>query len=100
MPILDRCENWFVGRVLDRFDAGDHDAFLLEPVAGESGDQDEFTLPPREADRPRPRGLMLTVGRLTAFTWSSNREGVAFRGAMQASCGYERGPGTVPRASA
>jgi flavin reductase (DIM6/NTAB) family NADH-FMN oxidoreductase RutF len=43
VPILDRCENWFVGRVLDRLDAGDHDAFLLEPVAAESGAQDEFT---------------------------------------------------------
>jgi flavin reductase (DIM6/NTAB) family NADH-FMN oxidoreductase RutF len=43
VPILDRCENWFAGRVLGRFDAGDHDAFLLEPLAGASGDQDEFT---------------------------------------------------------
>ena len=36
VPILDRCENWFVGRVLARWDAGDHDAFLLEPVTGAS----------------------------------------------------------------
>ena len=43
VPILERCENWFVGRVLERLDAGDHDAFLLEPIAGESGDQAEFT---------------------------------------------------------
>jgi len=43
VPILARCENWFVGRVLERLDAGDHDAFLLEPIAGESGDQAEFT---------------------------------------------------------
>ena len=43
MPILDRCENWFVGRVLARLDAGDHDAFLLEPIAGSSGEEDEFT---------------------------------------------------------
>ena len=43
VPILDRCENWFVGRVLERSDAGDHDAFLLEPVAAESGDAGEFT---------------------------------------------------------
>jgi flavin reductase (DIM6/NTAB) family NADH-FMN oxidoreductase RutF len=43
VPILDRCENWFVGRVLQRVDAGDHDAFLLEPVAGEAGEQAEFT---------------------------------------------------------
>jgi flavin reductase (DIM6/NTAB) family NADH-FMN oxidoreductase RutF len=44
VPILDDCRNWFVGRVLWRHDAGDHDAFLLEPVAGESArGEDEFT---------------------------------------------------------
>jgi len=43
VPILARCQNWFVGRVLERLDAGDHDAFLLEPIAGESGEQAEFT---------------------------------------------------------
>lgn len=32
VPILDDCPNWFVGRVLWRADAGDHDAFLLEPT--------------------------------------------------------------------
>jgi flavin reductase (DIM6/NTAB) family NADH-FMN oxidoreductase RutF len=37
VPILDRCRNWFVGRVLTRIPAGDHDAFVLEPVAGEAG---------------------------------------------------------------
>ena len=42
-PLLDRCENWFAGRVVERFDAGDHDGFLLEPIAGESGDEEEFT---------------------------------------------------------
>jgi flavin reductase (DIM6/NTAB) family NADH-FMN oxidoreductase RutF len=43
VPVLDRCENWFAGRVHARFDAGDHDAFLLEPVAGEAGDEAGFT---------------------------------------------------------
>jgi flavin reductase (DIM6/NTAB) family NADH-FMN oxidoreductase RutF len=43
VPILDRCENWFVGRVLARWDAGDHDAFLLEPVTGGAGGETEFT---------------------------------------------------------
>jgi flavin reductase (DIM6/NTAB) family NADH-FMN oxidoreductase RutF len=33
VPILDACENWFAGRVVWRADAGDHDLFLLEPVA-------------------------------------------------------------------
>jgi flavin reductase (DIM6/NTAB) family NADH-FMN oxidoreductase RutF len=43
VPILDRCQNWFVGRVLERLDAGDHDAYLLGPLAAGSGSQDEFT---------------------------------------------------------
>lgn len=43
-PLLDDCPNRFVGRVLDRMDAGDHDAFLLEPVLAERGtDSHEFT---------------------------------------------------------
>jgi flavin reductase (DIM6/NTAB) family NADH-FMN oxidoreductase RutF len=42
-PLLDGCPNRFVGRVLERVDAGDHDAFLLEPVLAERGtDADEF----------------------------------------------------------
>jgi flavin reductase (DIM6/NTAB) family NADH-FMN oxidoreductase RutF len=44
VPILDECPNWFVGRVIWRCDAGDHEAFLLEPVAAERGSgEDEFT---------------------------------------------------------
>ena len=43
VPILERCENWFVGRVLSRIDAGDHDAFLLAPIAAHGGDEEEFT---------------------------------------------------------
>ena len=43
VPILDACANWFVGRVLHRIAAGDHDLFLLEPVAAGAGDQDEFS---------------------------------------------------------
>jgi flavin reductase (DIM6/NTAB) family NADH-FMN oxidoreductase RutF len=35
--ILDRCENWFVGCVVERLRAGDHDAFLLEPIAAAAG---------------------------------------------------------------
>ena len=37
VPILVRCENWLAGRVLERVDAGDHDAFLLEPIAAATG---------------------------------------------------------------
>jgi flavin reductase (DIM6/NTAB) family NADH-FMN oxidoreductase RutF len=43
VPVLDRCTNWFAGRVLARLDAGDHDLFLLEPVAGAAGEGEEFT---------------------------------------------------------
>ena len=43
-PLLDACPNRFVGRVLERLDAGDHDALLLEPVAAKRGTAaDEFT---------------------------------------------------------
>jgi flavin reductase (DIM6/NTAB) family NADH-FMN oxidoreductase RutF len=44
VPLLDECPNRFVGRVRWRADAGDHDVFLLEPVAAESAPgEDEFT---------------------------------------------------------
>jgi flavin reductase (DIM6/NTAB) family NADH-FMN oxidoreductase RutF len=44
VPVLDRCENWFAGRVLDRFDVGDHRAHLLEPIeAGTDGGERGFT---------------------------------------------------------
>jgi riboflavin-specific deaminase-like protein len=36
-PVLDGISRWFVGRVLDRVDTGDHVAFVLAPVAGEAG---------------------------------------------------------------
>lgn len=31
-PVLEACENWFAGRVLERIPAGDHCAYLLEPT--------------------------------------------------------------------
>ena len=43
-PLLDACPNRFVGRVLERTDGGDHDAFLLEPELAERGtDAEEFS---------------------------------------------------------
>jgi flavin reductase (DIM6/NTAB) family NADH-FMN oxidoreductase RutF len=33
LPILQECRNWFVGRVLQRLDLGDHVGFLLDPIA-------------------------------------------------------------------
>jgi flavin reductase (DIM6/NTAB) family NADH-FMN oxidoreductase RutF len=38
VPVLDRSERWFAGRVLDRLDLGDHCGFLLEPIEAEKGD--------------------------------------------------------------
>jgi flavin reductase (DIM6/NTAB) family NADH-FMN oxidoreductase RutF len=32
-PILEDCPSWFAGRILERLAAGDHVAFLVEPVA-------------------------------------------------------------------
>ena len=34
VPVLTGTRAWFVGRVLDRLPLGDHDGYLLEPVAG------------------------------------------------------------------
>ncbi len=31
-PILDGCRGWFIGRVVDHLDGGDHEGFVLEPV--------------------------------------------------------------------
>lgn len=33
VPILDDCNRWLVGRILDRWTLGDHVGFLLEPIA-------------------------------------------------------------------
>ena len=44
VPVVDGCRNWFVGRILERLDLGDHVGHLLEPVAAEMGTgADEFT---------------------------------------------------------
>ena len=44
VPVLDGVDGWFVGRILDAFDLGDHTGYLLEPVAAaiEDGDVDEL----------------------------------------------------------
>jgi flavin reductase (DIM6/NTAB) family NADH-FMN oxidoreductase RutF len=36
-PILSDLENWFAGRIRERFDFGDHCGFLLDPIDGEAG---------------------------------------------------------------
>jgi flavin reductase (DIM6/NTAB) family NADH-FMN oxidoreductase RutF len=38
VPVIDACD-WFAGRVEQRFDAGDHVAFVLSPLAGPHGGQ-------------------------------------------------------------
>ena len=44
VPIVDGLPNWFVGRIIDRLAAGDHDALVLEPVAAEhQAEEKEFT---------------------------------------------------------
>jgi flavin reductase (DIM6/NTAB) family NADH-FMN oxidoreductase RutF len=35
-PVITQLENWFAGRVLEKFDLGDHLGFLLEPIDGET----------------------------------------------------------------
>lgn len=39
MPILDAAPAWFVGRILRRFDLGDHVGHLLEPIAANAPDE-------------------------------------------------------------
>ncbi len=40
VPILEEIARWFVGRILDRIDCGDHVGFLLEPVAANASHHD------------------------------------------------------------
>jgi flavin reductase (DIM6/NTAB) family NADH-FMN oxidoreductase RutF len=39
VPLLERCRNRFVGRIVDRRDLGDHWSFLLEPVWAEKAEE-------------------------------------------------------------
>jgi flavin reductase (DIM6/NTAB) family NADH-FMN oxidoreductase RutF len=44
VPLLDGLPNRFVGRIVARLDAGDHEAHLLEPVLAErAGGEEELT---------------------------------------------------------
>jgi flavin reductase (DIM6/NTAB) family NADH-FMN oxidoreductase RutF len=36
VPVLAELEDWFAGRVLKRFDFGDHCGFMLEPIEGQA----------------------------------------------------------------
>ena len=44
VPILDACERWFAGSVLEHIDLGDHVGFLLEPIdTGQSATSEQLT---------------------------------------------------------
>jgi flavin reductase (DIM6/NTAB) family NADH-FMN oxidoreductase RutF len=44
VPIVEGLPNWFVGRIVGRLDSGDHDAMILEPIAGErQAEEEELT---------------------------------------------------------
>lgn len=44
LPMLDRCQKWFTGRILERRTLGDHIGFLLEPfAAGNDPESGTFT---------------------------------------------------------
>ena len=38
VPIIDACERWFAGAVLQQIDFGDHVGFLLDPIESEQSD--------------------------------------------------------------
>lgn len=45
LPLLDRCQRWFAGRILERRRLGDHVGHLLEPfAAGDDADGDEMLM--------------------------------------------------------
>ena len=53
VPVLEACDNWFAGRVLERVDLGDHVGFLLEPIAGQAARGERpFTLHRAKAIEP------------------------------------------------
>ncbi len=43
-PVLADCPRWFLGRVLDQVDSGDHVSFLVEPVGAAAAEADEAQL--------------------------------------------------------
>jgi flavin reductase (DIM6/NTAB) family NADH-FMN oxidoreductase RutF len=40
VPVLDGCPNWFIGRILERLDLGDHTGFLLDPIESHKGEDE------------------------------------------------------------
>jgi flavin reductase (DIM6/NTAB) family NADH-FMN oxidoreductase RutF len=54
VPVLDGAEAWFVGRVIDRYDVGDHVGHLLEPVDGGTSTAPEPAVTLGDADDLEP----------------------------------------------
>ena len=53
VPVLDACERWFVGSVLERIDLGDHLGMLLAPIDVEpSADTGQLTFQQARDIRP------------------------------------------------
>ena len=52
-PVITALHNWFAGRILHRYDFGDHHGFLLEPIDGEA-ERGEETLTFHRAKRIEP----------------------------------------------
>ena len=53
VPILDACERWFAGSVLEQIDLGDHVGFLLEPIdTGQHASSEQLTFQKARDIRP------------------------------------------------
>ena len=52
-PVLERCRNWFAGRIVERVEAGDHHTFLLDPFEAAS-DEGEHPFTFQRARRIEP----------------------------------------------
>jgi flavin reductase (DIM6/NTAB) family NADH-FMN oxidoreductase RutF len=44
VPVLDGCPRWFAGRIVNRFEPGDHAGFVLEPLTVVVGDEPDHEL--------------------------------------------------------
>lgn len=53
LPVLTGCPSWFAGRIVERVPLGDHVGHLVEPFAGEVGNDREH-FPFRRAKRVEP----------------------------------------------
>ena len=40
-PVVEACDRWFAGRILDTVDLGDHQGFVLEPIDADVEDTDD-----------------------------------------------------------